>query len=165
MAPVIRREIMALNAEVAPISVGTLADAISRQGLFEFRAIATLTGIFGLIGIVLAAIGLYGVISFVVERQTQEIGVRMALGATRGSVLSMVLGNGISLVTVGLVTGLAATMVITRFMSSLLIGISPWDVKTFAAIAMVLLGAAVVASWIPAMRATRVEPSAALRYE
>ena len=103
--------------------------------------------------------------SFVVERQTQEIGVRMALGATRGSVLSMVLGNGISLVTVGLVTGLAATMDITRFMSSLLIGISPWDVKTFAAIAMVLLAATVVASWIPAMRATRVEPIAALRYE
>jgi putative ABC transport system permease protein len=165
MAPVIRREITALNAEVAPISVGTLADAISRQGLFEFRAIATLTGIFGLIGIVLAAIGLYGVISFVVERQTQEIGVRMALGATRGSVLYMVLGNGISLVTVGLVTGLAVTMVVTRFMSSLLIGISPWDVKTFAVIAMVLLGATVVASWIPAMRATRVEPIAALRYE
>jgi putative ABC transport system permease protein len=165
MTPVIRREITALNAEVAPISVGTLADAISRQGLFEFRAIATLTGIFGLIGIVLAAIGLYGVISFVVERQTQEIGVRMALGATRGSVLSMVLGNGISLVTVGLVTGLAATMVITRFMSSLLIGISPWDVKTFAVIAMVLLAATVVASSIPAMRATRVEPIAALRYE
>ena len=165
MAPVIRREITALNPEVAPISVGTLADAISRQGLFEFRAIATLTGMFGLVGIVLAVIGLYGVISFMVERQTQEIGVRMALGATRGSVLSMVLGNGISLVTVGLVTGLAATMVVTRFMSSLLIGISPWDVKTFAAIAMVLLGATVVASWIPAMRATRVEPIAALRYE
>jgi ABC-type antimicrobial peptide transport system permease subunit len=77
----------------------------------------------------------------------------------------MVLGNGISLVTVGLVTGLAVTMVVTRFMSSLLIGISPWDVKTFAVIAMVLLGATVVASWIPAMRATRVEPIAALRYE
>jgi putative ABC transport system permease protein len=77
----------------------------------------------------------------------------------------MVRGNGISLVTVGLVTGLAATMVVTRFTSSLLIGISPWDVKTFAAIATVLLGAAVIASWIPAMRTTRVEPIAALRYE
>jgi putative ABC transport system permease protein len=165
LAPVIRREIAGLNAAVAPVSIGTLEGAISRQGLFQFRAIATLTGLFGLIGIVLAVVGLYGVVSFIVERQTQEIGVRMALGATRGNVLRMVLGNGISLVTAGLIAGLATSMVSTRFMSSLLIGISPWDLKTFAAIAFLLLGAAIVASWIPAMRAMRVEPSAALRYE
>jgi ABC-type antimicrobial peptide transport system permease subunit len=102
------------------------------------------------VGIVLAVIGLYGVISFIVEHQTQEIGVRMALGATRCSLLYMVFGNGISMVTVGLVTGLTAAIVVTRFMSILLIGIGPWDVKTSATIAMVLLDAAVFASWIPA---------------
>ena len=165
LTPLVRREIAALNPEVVPITVDTLSNVISDQGLFLYRTIATLTGAFGFLGLTLSVIGLYGVVSFMVGRRTQEIGVRMALGASRGAVLRMVLSNGVSLAVVGLAVGLAASMAVTRLMTSMLLGISPWDLETFVLIAAVLLVAAVFACWIPATRAMRVDPMTALRYE
>jgi putative ABC transport system permease protein len=100
-----------------------------------------------------------------VRRRTQEIGVRMALGANRGRVLRMVVGDGLALVSAGLVVGLIASMAVTRLMSELLFGVSPWDIPTFASIAGILVLAAIIASAIPAVRAMRVDPMTALRYE
>jgi ABC-type antimicrobial peptide transport system permease subunit len=105
------------------------------------------------------------VVSFVVGRRTQEIGIRMALGAQRSNVLRMILANGISLATVGVVIGMVVALAAAPLMRSLLNGVSPRDPLTFVAIALILLTATFVASWIPAHRATRVDPNVALRCE
>jgi len=122
-------------------------------------------GAFGLIALSLAVVGLYGVDSFLVGRRTQEIGIRMALGAQRSSVLRMILVNGISLATVGVVIGMVAALTAAPLISGLLGGVSPGDPFTFVAVALILLAATLVASWIPTHPATRVDPNAALRYE
>jgi len=124
-----------------------------------------LSGAFGLIALSLAVVGLYGVVSFVVSCRTQEIGVRMALGAQRSNVLRMILLNGFSLAAIGLVIGTVLALAAAPLMRSVLTGVSPRDPLTFAAISLILLIAASVASWIPARRATRVDPNAALRCE
>ncbi len=142
-----------------------MADAFSSNGLFPFRIVAMLGGAFGLIALSLAIVGLYGVVSFVVGRRTQEIGIRMALGAQRSNVLRMILANGISLATVGVVIGMVVALAAAPLMRSLLNGVSPRDPLTFVAIALILLTATFVASWIPAHRATRVDPNVALRCE
>jgi ABC-type antimicrobial peptide transport system permease subunit len=100
-----------------------------------------------------------------VGRRTQEIGIRMTLGAQRSAVLRMVLANGLRLAAVGLAVGLTVSLAATPFLRSLLIGISPWDPATFVAISAVLCTATVAASWVPASRATRVDPIVALRHE
>jgi ABC-type antimicrobial peptide transport system permease subunit len=161
----VRQQISAVDAEVTPLSVLTMGDAFSRNGLFTFRIVAMLGGAFGLIALSLAVVGLYGVVSFLVGRRTQEIGIRMALGAQRSGVLRMVLANAISLATVGVVIGMVVALSAAPLMSSLLNGVSPRDPLTFATVALILLAATLVASWIPAHRATRVDPNAALRCE
>jgi predicted permease len=165
LTSLVRQQISALDSELTPLSVLTMVDVFSNNGLFVFRIVAMLGGAFGLIALSLAVVGLYGVVSFLVGRRTQEIGIRMALGAQRSSVLRMVLINGISLATVGVVIGMVAALAAAPLMSSLLHGVSPRDPLTFATVALILLTAALVASWIPAHRATRVDPNAALRCE
>jgi len=165
LAPAVRTQIAGLNPEVIPTRVDTLQHVVSERGLSGTRLIAVLTGGFGVLGLILAVVGLYGVVSFMVSRRTQEIGVRMALGADRGRVLRMIVGNGLALVSAGLVIGLAASMAVTRLMAGLLFGISPWDIGTFTSIAALLILAAVAASAVPAVRAMRVDPMVALRYE
>lgn len=161
----IRSEIAAIDAEITPTSVLTMSSVISEHGLFVPRIVAILGGVFGAVALSLSVIGLYGVVSFMVGRRTQEIGIRMALGAQRSSVLRMVLANGLSLAAVGLAVGLTLSIAATPLLRSLLIGVSPWDPTTFVAIGAALGAATVVASWVPASRATRVDPLVALRHE
>lgn len=116
---------------------------------------AILGGVFGVVALSLAVIGLYGVVSFMVGRRTQEIGIRITLGAQRSAVLRMVLANGLTLAAVGLAVGLTVSLAATPLLRSLLIGVSPWDPAPFVAIGAVLCVATVVASWVPASRDAR----------
>ena len=137
-----------------------VSDSVARQ-----RFSMLLLGVFAGLALVLAAVGIYGVMSYSVAQQTREIGIRMALGAQRSDVLKMTVGQGLRLVLTGVAIGLAAAFVLTRVMATLLFGVSPTDPLTFVSISIVLIGVAVLASYIPALRATRVDPMFALRYE
>lgn len=165
LVSLVRQRISTVDPEVTPLSVLTMADAFSSNGLFSFRIVAILGAAFGLIALSLAIVGLYGVVSFLVSRRTQEIGIRMALGAQRSNVLGMILLNGISLAAAGLVIGMAVALVAAPLMRSLLGGVNPRDPLTFVVISLILLTATFIASWIPAYRATRIDPNAALRCE
>jgi putative ABC transport system permease protein len=124
-----------------------------------------LLGIFATLALVLAAVGIYGVMSYSVAQRTREIGIRIALGAQRGDVLKMTVKQALKLVVGGLAIGLVLALILTRVMSSLLFGISATDPVTFISIAAVLLAVATLASYIPALRATRIDPMVALRYQ
>jgi predicted permease len=165
LTSLVRKQISAVDAEVTPLSVLTMVDAFSTNGLFTFRIFAILGGAFGLIALSLAVVGLYGVVSFLVGRRTQEIGVRMALGAQRSNVLRMILVDGISLATGGVVIGMVVALATAPLVRSLLNDVSPRDPLTFVAITLILLIATFIATLIPAHRATRVDPNVALRCE
>ena len=124
-----------------------------------------LLGVFGAVAFTLAAIGIYGIMSYAVKRRTREIGIRMALGARPGDVLRLVVGQGMRLALVGLVVGIGGALLATRLMTRLLYGVSATDPLTFAAIASLLAAVALVASWLPARRAIRTDPTLALREE
>ena len=135
------------------------------QILFQERLMARLSSFFGVLALVLACIGLYGLLSYEVARRTREVGIRMALGAQRRDLLRLVVGQGILLVLIGAAIGMAAALGVTRFISSMLYGLHAHDPITFAAVAMLLTLVALTACYIPARRATRVDPMVALRYE
>jgi macrolide transport system ATP-binding/permease protein len=161
----VRREMAALNPQVATVSVTTMMSAISERALFLPRTLAIFGGAFGGIALLEAVIGLYGVASFMVGRRTQEIGIRMALGAQRSTVLRMILANGVSLAAGGLAVGLAGGLALTPLVRSMLMGVSPRDPLSFLGVALLLLTTTLVASWIPAHRAAQVDPMVALRHE
>jgi len=144
--------------------VGALAAQLD-VALAGERLLARLSSVFGLLALALACIGLYGVLAYDVAQHTQEIGVRMALGAQRGDVLRLVVKQGISLALVGVGIGLLASFGLTRLVSGLLFGVSATDPLTFITIAMLLMFVAALACWIPARRATKVDPMIALRCE
>ena len=126
---------------------------------------ALLMGVFAGVALFLTSVGIYGVLSFHVARRTHEIGIRIALGARRADVLRIVVAQGVALVTVGIGIGLAGALALSRFLSSLLSGVRATNLLTYAVVSAVLLAVAVLASYIPARRATKVDPLVALRYE
>jgi ABC-type antimicrobial peptide transport system permease subunit len=127
--------------------------------------VAWLSGAFALLALIVACIGLYGLLSFEVARRTHEVGVRMALGALPRQVFGLVLRRGIRLVALGAVIGIAAALGLTRYLQSLLYGVRPIDPLAYAAVTILLLIVSVGACYVPARRATRVDPMVALRYE
>ena len=129
------------------------------------RFLTLLLTMFSTLSLVLAALGIYGVISYAVAQRTSEFGIRMALGAQSGDVIGMVLGQGLWLGVVGVVCGAVGAVFLTRLMSGLLFEMGSFDVPTFAAMAALLMGVTLVACYVPALRATRVDPVKALRYE
>jgi putative ABC transport system permease protein len=124
-----------------------------------------LLGLFAALALILSIVGIYGVISYSVSQRTHELGLRMALGAQQSDVLRLVVMQGLKLTLTGLALGLAATFVVSRFLASLLFGVSPTDLPTFVTVSIVLATVALLACYIPARRATKVDPMIALRYE
>ena len=133
------------------------------DALFLPRLAGTLFGVFGFIGLLLASIGLYGVISYSVSRRTQEIGIRMALGAQIGAVQRMIVSQGMRLALIAMVLSLPAAFALAKFSTSFLYGVRPHDLATFTAAPLFLAGVALLACWIPSRRASRVDPIKALR--
>jgi putative ABC transport system permease protein len=140
-------------------------DQLVAKSLGQRRFTLTLMVLFGVIALVLSAIGIYGVMAFAVSQRTQEIGIRMALGASALDVLKMVVGSGMFLAAIGVAVGLIGAFAVTRLMASLLFGVSPTDLVTFGLVTGGLLMVALLACYIPARRATKVDPLVALRYE
>jgi predicted permease len=160
----IRREVAQLDQRLAPQSPMSLAEYIRLQ-LLPQRIVATLAGVLGLLGLAIAAIGIFGVVSYAVTQRTREIGIRMALGARRRDVLGLVLRQGVRLTLIGLAVGLLAAWGVTRLLTALLHGVSSTDPLTFAGAAFLLLSATLLACYLPARRATKVDPIEALRRE
>ena len=144
--------------------VRTMEQTVSRSTAAENFNMLVLT-IFGCAALLLAAIGIYGLMAYSVAQRTQEIGIRLALGAGSSSVRNMVLFQGLRLALAGVLIGLAAAFGLTRLIASLLFGVKAWDPMVFVLVPVVLIGVALVAVWLPAMRASRVDPINALRYE
>jgi putative ABC transport system permease protein len=164
LASAVRGEIKGLDTELAFAGVKSLEQVVY-ESVAEPRYRTTLLGLFAAVALLLAAIGLYGVLSYAVSQRTNEIGIRMALGARGADVLRMVIGHGIKLSLIGVLLGLGAALALTRLMRGLLFEVSAADPLTFAAIALLLTLVALVACWIPARRATKVDPMIALRCE
>jgi putative ABC transport system permease protein len=148
----------------APVKFSTFAEEMGGW-LADRRFLLLIVGLFATAALALAAVGIYGVVAFSVTRRTQEIGIRVALGARRSDVLRLILGEGVRLATIGVAIGIAASLAVTRLMSSLLFDIRATDPWTFVGVAVLLSAVALLASYIPARRAMRLDPNAALRYE
>ena len=164
LLPAIRGEVQSLDKNLPAFDATTLRDAVGTT-LNQQKLYATLIGSFASLALVLAAIGIYGVISYSVARRTHEIGIRMALGAERSDVLKLVVRQGMVLTLIGLGAGSLAALSLTRLLKSLLYGVNPNDTTTFVLATLVLGGMSLLACYLPACRATKVDPLAALRYE
>jgi putative ABC transport system permease protein len=162
--PAIRAAIGNVNPELVMTRVATGEQVVARTLAGQRFATLLMFG-FAALGVLLAAVGLYGVMAYAVSQRRREIGIRMALGARRGDVLGMVLRQGMALVALGMVAGLIGAQSLGRMMQSLLYNISPADPATLVAIALLLCAVALLACWLPARRATRVNPMEALRHE
>jgi predicted permease len=164
LAPLVRDEVVAVDENLPIYWVRTLEQAIAENTWF-YTVFGTLFVIFGGVALFLAAVGLYGVMSFAVSRRTKEVGVRMALGAEGGDVLKLVLKQGLWQLAIGVVLGIGLGALLSRSPQEFLFEVGAMDATTFIAIAVVLVGTGILASLVPARRATRVDPMVALRYE
>jgi predicted permease len=164
LIPAVRGEVAAIDPNLPPSNIQPLAENV-RMMLWLARTGAVVLGIFGLLGMTLAAIGIYGVMSYSVARRTREIGVRMALGAQAGAVLKLVVGQGLRLALVGAGIGLALAFAVTRLLRGFLYGVGTTDPATFAGVTLFLIAVALAACYLPARRATRIDPLTALRHD
>ncbi len=162
--PLVRAAVADIDPNMALFSVMTL-DSATSISLLPVKVAATVAGTLGALALILGAIGLYGVMSYLVRQRTREIGIRMALGAERGTVVGLVTGHGMRWTGIGLVVGLAASFAVAKLIAGFLYGVGPADPTAFVGIALLLIGTAYVACYIPARRASRIDPLVALREE
>ena len=160
----VRGQVQSLDPNLPLFDVKTLTEHM-KFALFPAKVAATVLGVFGLVALMLAAIGVYGITSYAVAQRTHEIGIRLALGAQLSDVLRLVLGHGLKLTMIGAVIGLVGAFLATRAITSVLYGVSATDPLTFGFVSVLLIGVALVACYVPARRATKVEPLTALRNE
>jgi len=160
----VERTVHQLNADLPVVGATTLKSSMQLGSIFE-RLAGTFAGAFGLLALILAAVGIYGVIAYTTRQRTHEIAIRMALGAQRAAVFWLVLGQGLLLTLTGLAVGNAVSLALTRYLKSVLFGVTATDLLTYAAVALLLCLVSLVACYIPARRATKVDPMVALRYE
>jgi ABC-type antimicrobial peptide transport system permease subunit len=163
LAKTVGREVESLGREY-PFWSGSIAEAMSQQ-LAKERVTAMLSGFFAFLAVLLACIGLYGLMSYTVTRRTREIGIRVALGAQRGSVLWLVLRETLALALFGIAIGIPTAVLATRLIASMLYGLSPGDIPTVSGVSLLLLLVALLAGYLPARRASAVDPIVALRAE
>jgi putative ABC transport system permease protein len=164
LLPAVQNAVWSVDKNVPLARVRTMQDVVAHSVLRR-RFTITLLGIFAGLAMVLAAIGLYGVMSYSVSQRRREIGIRVALGAQRRDVLKLVVGQGMTLAAAGVLLGIVGSLAMTRLISGLLFGVSATDPLTFTALAVLLVGVSLAANYVPARRATRVDPMVALRYE
>jgi putative ABC transport system permease protein len=164
IAPAVRAAMAEIDPKV-PLSEVQPMQTFVDQAMAPVRFTMTLIGIFAAIAIVLAAVGLYGVLATIVRQRTAEIGMRLVFGAPRASILQLVVGEGMKMSLAGMVVGIAAALGITRVMASLFVGVSPTDPLTFVAITILFATVALLAAWLPALRASRLDPMEAIRDE
>ena len=164
LAAAVRSKVQEVDRNQPVYDVATMEQRFS-QAVAPQRFNALVMAIFAGMAVILAGVGVYGVMAYSVTRRTHEIGIRMALGAQRQDVMGLVLRRGAALSLVGITLGLAGALALTRFLSSLLYGVTVRDPMTFVAVSLILTAVALMASYIPARRATKVDPMVALRHE
>jgi ABC-type antimicrobial peptide transport system permease subunit len=164
LAPAIRRSVAEMDAALPIVQLRTLEDVVGTS-VTRQRFLSLLLGIFAAVALTLAAIGTYGILSYMVTERQREIGIRMALGAGHGQVVRLVLGQGLSIAIVGIALGVGGAFGLSRLVRSLLYGVSPSDPATYALVAAVIAAVATAACVVPMRRATRVDPLEAIRAE
>jgi putative ABC transport system permease protein len=160
----VRRQIASVDKDQPPHDFATL-EQLEAASHTSRRVNLLLLGAFAVLGLILASVGIYGVVSYSVSQRTHEIGVRTALGASQSAVLRLVVGQGVRSALIGTGVGVVASLAITRLLQTMLFGVKPTDPATFFAVGLLLSGVALLACYIPARRATKVDPMEALRYE
>jgi putative ABC transport system permease protein len=162
----VQEQIRDLAPDLPIVDARTMQQGIhGLGGLFMFRLAAALAAVMGILGLTLATVGVYGVVSFGAAQRTREIGIRMALGATRRDVLVAIIRQGLGLTLIGMATGLVGALALSQLLRSMLVGVKPGDPGTFVGVSLLLLAIALLGNYIPARRATKVDPMVALRYE
>jgi putative ABC transport system permease protein len=160
----IEERIHSIDKDLPVFNVRTM-DQLLDESIAQQQLAMALLGGFALLALMLAAMGIYGVMSYAVTQRTHEIGVRMAMGAQPSDVLRLVVGQGLTLALIGVAVGISAALAMTRLMASMLFGVSSTDPLTFISISLLLIAVAALACYVPARRAARVDPMVALRYE
>jgi predicted permease len=164
LMPTLAKTVQSLDKDLPLLHVKTLDEYLG-DSIADTRFESVLLGIFSALAFALTAIGVYGVVSYTVAQRMREMGIRIALGAERGEIVGMILRNGMRLVSLGVVPGLVAAFLLTRLIAGLLYGIGPYDPSTFFGVSVLLIAMALLASYLPARRAAKVDPMVALRYE